>query len=114
MRIAVTGGAGFLGSHVAARAVAEGHDCTIVDVAEPVESTAAAYCRADLLSPQLLREAFRGADAVCHLAGVGDVYLAAEDPARAAMLNVAGTANVAEACVAEGVGKLVYASTWEV
>lgn len=67
-----------------------------------------------LTSIEELRAAFRGADAVLHLAGVGDVYLAAEKPWLAAELNVVGSANLAEACLAEGVRRVVYASTWEV
>src|SRR5205823_763631 len=53
-------------------------------------------------------------DCVCHLGGVGDVYRALEDPPGAAMANVVGTANVAEAARRAGGRRIVYASTWEV
>lgn len=69
---------------------------------------------ADLLDLDSVVAAVAGHDAVCHLAAVGDVYLAFEKPYLAAACNVAGTANVAEACLRSGVSKLVYASTWEV
>jgi UDP-glucose 4-epimerase len=117
MKIVVTGGAGFLGSHVAMAARSAGHECAVLDVADIPRKLGDADVRwhkGSLASVDDLRQAFRGADAVLHLAGVGDVYLAAEKPPLAAELNVVGSANVAEACLAEGVGRLVYASTWEV
>jgi UDP-glucose 4-epimerase len=57
--------------------------------------------------------AAQGVDVVCHLAAVGDVYLAAEQPALAASINVTGTANVCEAALLTG-SRVVLASTWEV
>lgn len=111
MRIAVTGAAGFLGSHVADHLAAAGHDVWAVD---QKISARRRTVEADLLDADSLGAAFRGADAVCHLAAVGDVYLAAEKPALAASVNVTGTANVCEAALAEKVGRLVIASTWEV
>ncbi len=114
MKIVVTGGSGFLGSHVVEAVVAAGHECLNFDVAPPAAAAPAPHASGTLLSVDDLRAALRGADAVCHLAGVGDVYLAGDNPPLAAALNVTGSANVAEACLAEGVGRLVYASTWEV
>lgn len=117
MKIVVTGGSGFVGRHVAAAVIAAGHECSVFDVAPiPPELAAAGvpWTAGSLTSEETMRRAFRGADAVLHLAGVGDVYLAAEKPWLAAELNVVGTAHLAEACLAEGVGRVVYASTWEV
>ena len=69
---------------------------------------------ADLLDPKALSDAFAGAEAVCHLAAIGDVYLAAERPALAAQVNATGTANVCDAALATGVRRVIVASTWEV
>jgi UDP-glucose 4-epimerase len=68
----------------------------------------------DLLDLDALRRSLKGSDFVCHLGAIGDVYLAAEKPALAAAVNVTGTANVCEAALAEGVRRVVVASTWEV
>lgn len=117
MKIVVTGGAGFVGRHVAAAVVEAGHACSVLDVSpipEDLARSGVQWTAGSLTSVEELRSAFRGADAVLHLAGVGDVYLAAEKPWLAAELNVVGSANLAEACLAEGVGRVVYASTWEV
>lgn len=117
MRIVVTGGAGFLGCHVANAVLGAGHFCTVLDlikIPSTLQDAGIQWEYGSLTSVDDLRRAFRGADAVLHLAGVGDVYLAAENSPLAAKLNVEGSTNVAEACLAEGVGRLVYASTWEV
>lgn len=111
MRGLVTGGAGFLGSHVADVLAAAGHDVTVVDI---VPAKAHRSVTADLLDADALATAFTGAEFVCHLAAIGDVYLAGEKPALAAQVNVTGTANVCEAALRAGVGRVVYASTWEV
>jgi UDP-glucose 4-epimerase len=116
MKVVITGGAGFLGSHVAEEFAQYGHQVVIFDRLRPSAELAvcADVVQGDLLDLEQLADAFRGADAVCHLAGVGDVYLAASEPFTAAAYNALGTANVAEAAQRNGIRKLVYASTWEV
>lgn len=111
MRAIITGGAGFLGSHVADAFAQAGHDVTVVDQV-PTDRHRTAV--ADLLDLEALRQAFEGADTVCHLGAIGDVYLAGERPALAASVNAAGTANVCEAALAAKVRRVVAASTWEV
>ena len=111
MRVAVTGGAGFLGSHIADVAAEAGHDVTVVDI-RPALRHRSVLC--DLGDLEQLAEAFSGSDAVAHLAAVGDVYLAAEKPELAAHVNVTGTANALIAALRAGVPRFVYASTWEV
>lgn len=77
-------------------------------------SAGARQVQGDLLDPAALTAASRGIDAICHLGGVGDVILAAAEPARAAAANVVGTSNLVAAARTCGVRRLVYASTWEV
>jgi UDP-glucose 4-epimerase len=107
----VTGAAGFLGSHVADVLAERGSDITVVDLADNPKHHSV---RADLMETDQLAAAFAGADFICHLAAVGDVYLAGEKPWLAAQVNATGTANVCEAALKAGVPKVVYASTWEV
>ena len=110
-RVLVTGGVGFLGSHVVSALQEAGHDVVIFDIQAPDD---VAYVRGDLANLDDLVKATQGIDAVCHLAAVGDVYLAFDKPYLAAELNVVGTANLMEACLQNQVAKVVYASTWEV
>jgi dihydroflavonol-4-reductase len=67
--------------------------------------------RADVLSPEDLRLAFRGADRVFHAAGDVDFGVAHRDRVRS--INAEGTRNVVRACLAEGVRRLVYVSSIE-
>ena len=112
MKVLVTGAAGFVAPHVAKRLSAAGHEVLLTDLSsrDGEEPTVAA----DLTSLEDMQRVTRGVDAVCHLGGVGDVYLAAEKPHLAASANVVGTATLLEACRINGVQKIVYASTWEV
>ena len=111
MKGIVTGGAGFLGSHVADVLSEQGHDITVVDL---TPTSRHRFFSADLQDRGALVAAFRGAEFVCHLAAIGDVYLAADKPWLAAQANVVGSANVCEAALSAGVPKIVAASTWEV
>ena len=111
MRGVVTGGAGFLGSHIADHLANQGHEVVVYD-AKP--TTRHPCVIGDLLDPAALGAAFDGMDFVCHLAAVGDVYLAAERPALAASVNAAGTAYVCDAALSAKVRRVVVASTWEV
>jgi len=111
MKGVVTGASGFVASHVADELSAAGHEIVAFDVRPDPRHK---WVGGDLLDLPGLRKAFRGADFVCHLAAVGDVYLAAQRPTLAAAVNVTGTSHVCEAALAENVGRVVLASTWEV
>jgi len=66
-------------------------------------------CRGDVTRPETLRQAFRGADIVFHLAGV--VSISSIQAAAVRAVNVKGTHNVLAACLEAGVGRLVYTSS---
>lgn len=112
MKVVVTGTAGFLGGHVARHLVAAGHEVTGFDVA-PTGDDEYETIAGDLLELESVMAAARGADAICHLGAIGDVYLAAEQPDLAAAVNVVGSANIGRAAAELGT-KVVYASSWEV
>lgn len=111
MKVLVTGGAGFLGRHVANAVRDAGHDVVVFDQAAVDDMPS---IRGNLLNLDDVRNAMRQVDTVCHLGAIGDVYLAFEQPPLAAQVNTVGTANIMEAAKESGTGKVVYASTWEV
>ncbi len=112
MKVLVTGGAGFLAPHIVSDLTSVGHDVVVFDQRAP--ANAPAFIQGDLANLDDVIHATDGVDGICHLAGVGDVYLAFEQPYTAAIANVVGTTNVVEAAKRNGVRKVVYASTWEV
>jgi UDP-glucose 4-epimerase len=112
MKVLVTGAAGFVAPHIARAFQQGGHDVYLTDVRAGGEATS--ILAADLTSLEDMLRVTEGIDLVCHLGGVGDVYLALERPDVAASANVVGSATLLEACKRNGVNKLVYASTWEV
>jgi UDP-glucose 4-epimerase len=111
MRVVVTGGGGFIGSHVVDHLVAAGHEVVVIDVGGLWRNPAAEYRRADLFDTAALAAATDGAQAIFHLAGAADVNEVAADPARAVRLNVEGTARVLDAARRGGVDRVLLAST---
>ncbi len=112
MKIVVTGAAGFIGPHVARCLHAQGHEIVLFD--QKYIDSPYMFVQGDLTSLDDVMRATAGADAICHLGGVGDVYLAFDQPYTAAAANVLGSANIFEAALRNKVSKVIYTSTWEV
>jgi UDP-glucose 4-epimerase len=117
--IAVTGGAGFIGSHVVAALVEAGHPVLVIDDLSTGRMAnlaslggAVELLEADVADPAVSRalRAF-GVSVVCHLAAAIDVRASVADPATDALRNVVGTVAVLQASVEAGVGKVVFASS---
>ena len=113
MRVLVTGGSGFIGSHVVDRLLMQGHQPRIFDLVHPWrhDSDAVECVTGDILDSSHLREAMKGCDGVIHLAAVADVDQVALDPLRADLVNTRGTAVVLEAARDEDIRYVVYGST---
>ena len=113
MKVLVTGGSGFIGSHVVDRLLAHGHEPRIFDLVPSRfhDPSAVEFVAGDLVEPESVRRAVRGHDAVIHLAAVSDVNKVLADPALAEAVNAGGTRAVLEAARLEGAPRVVYAST---
>jgi UDP-glucose 4-epimerase len=110
MDVAVTGGSGFIGSHVVDRCVAEGWRVRVVD-AHAAQRDDVEHRAVDVLDVDGLVDATRGCDAVFHLAAVANVNDVVVSPVDAVRVNVTGTAAVWEAARRNGIGRAVLAST---
>jgi UDP-glucose 4-epimerase len=111
VRLAVTGGGGFVGSHVVDHLVAAGHDVMVIDKLDRWRNQAAQYRVADIFDEPALDAAVHGADLIFHLAAVADVNQVSADPAQAVRTNVEGTCRVLEAARRHGCARVVLAST---
>ena len=112
MKVLVTGGSGFIGSHVVERLSAQGDEPRIFDLVQSPHVNGDVQCLlGDLLDRDALARAMHGCDAVVHLAAVADVDVVASDPARADLVNVRGTQLALDAALQEGVPRFVFAST---
>lgn len=119
MRILVTGGAGFIGSHLVDGLIDAGHEVVVVDNLwahgggrrENLHPRAA-FVHMDIRDDELQR-VFRDfkPEHVCHHAAQHSVGIGTRDPQFDANVNVVGTLNVLEAAVASGTRKIVFASS---
>ena len=116
MRALVTGGAGFIGSHVVDRLVDGGHEVVVVDdLSTGKRSNVNPDARLvvmDIGGPELLELAasFRP-DVISHCAAQASVAVSVADPIRDAVVNVVGGVNVCRAAVRAGCSQFVYVTT---
>jgi UDP-glucose 4-epimerase len=116
LKVLVTGGAGFIASHVVDSYIVSGHDVVIIDDLstgkEENINPKAIFCRMDIRDNEV-EEVFERErpDVVNHHAAQMDVRRSVEDPGFDADVNIVGTLNLLENCIKYGVKKFVFAST---
>ena len=113
MRVLVTGGSGFIGSHVVDRLRAHGHEPVIYDLRPSPWHAAGTVdtVLGSITDREALERALHSCDAVAHLAAVADVNDVHAEPEDAERVNARGTVAVLEAARRAGVKRIVYAST---
>ena len=111
MRCAVTGGSGFIGSHVVDALKKAGHEVLVIDYRVRPHREDVEFADVDVTNYSSLREATKGYGYIFHLAAVSNVNIAFEQPVYTVELNVLGTANVLEAARQNRVKRVVFAST---
>ncbi|MEK6763035.1 MAG: SDR family oxidoreductase [Nitrospirota bacterium] len=120
MKTLVTGGAGFIGSHLSELLIAKGHEVLAVDnlasgrlenLKGVVSHPRFKFAQADIREPSVLQPLFEGVDWVFHLAGLADIVPSIEMPAQYYSTNVSGTFNVLECARSSGVKRFLYAAS---
>jgi UDP-glucuronate 4-epimerase len=127
VKVLVTGGAGFIGSHVCERLLREGHSVSILDDLNNFYSRAAKEANleavrrqgpcdfffGDISDEARVKEVFEQSrpDAIIHLAARAGVRPSLEQPLLYGQVNVQGTLTLLEACRKQGVPKFVFASS---
>ena len=121
----VTGGAGFIGSHIIGRLLSGGHDVACLDSFDPYYDPAVkrqnitpylphdgfTLITGDINDRQLLAQALDGCDYVFHEAAQAGVRISVEDPMKPHTANATGTLALLQACVDAGVKKVINASS---
>lgn len=119
-KVLVTGGAGFIGSHLVDLLLQEGLQVIVVDdlrgghvsnLEKHLNNRNFQFAVADILSDDLTPDLFRDVDIVFHLAGIGDIVPSIERPSEYMAVNVQGTVRVLERARQAKVKKLVYAAS---
>jgi len=120
MRVLVTGGAGFIGSHLVKRLIREGESVTVLDNLStgrkenldhlPNEDRLR-FVNGDIRDRENVKSCVKDADRVVHLAAIASVPYSIRKPAETHDVNVDGTLNVLQACNEYNIAKLVYASS---
>lgn len=118
MRIVVTGGAGFVGSHLVERLVWRGHDLVVLDnlctgkednlrkVINEID-----FIEGDIRDEELVKRLLKGADAVAHLAALTSVSESMEKPSLYHEINTSGTLRLLQLSVESGVKNFLFASS---
>jgi UDP-glucose 4-epimerase len=116
----VTGGAGFIGSHIVDRLLNEGFEVTVIDnldtgclenVAHHKDNKRFHFVKGDIRDYSLVKRTVKGADAVFHEAALASVVLSIRDPTITNEINVVGTLNLLKTSLDLGVKRFVYASS---
>ncbi len=117
MKILVTGGAGYIGSHAVYGLIQNGYDVVVADNLATGHAEAlhpeALFCKGDIRDPQFLQALFKthAIDGVLHFAASSLVGESMENPLKYYDNNLTGTQRLLEAMVAAGVDKIVFSST---
>ena len=117
-RILVTGGAGFIGSHLVDALLGKGYKIRVLDnlspgkVANlPIENPDLELVVGDVANSAVVEQAMRGCGAVVHLAAVASVQASVDDPVATHQANFVGTLNVCQSMLKAGVARVVFASS---
>src|SRR5436190_21316410 len=108
--IAVTGGSGFIGSHVVDALLRSGHEVRVIDPRPPTQA-GADWADVDMLDQDSLTDALKNTGPVFHLAAMADVNDIVADPAESVALNTLGVARVLEGARRVDAGRVILSST---
>ena len=119
-RALVTGGAGFIGSHLVDHLLDGGHEVIVLDnfatgrrenLAQHRDNTRLKIHQVDVAEPELIQPYFKGVECVFHLAALADIVPSIQYPLRYHSTNVNGTIAVLEAARSSGVKRFIYAAS---
>ena len=111
----VTGGAGFIGSHLVDKLIEKGNKVIVIDNLSSGKkenlNTKAEFYQLDICDLDKIKPFFEGIDCVFHLAAIPSVPLSVEDPSGTSRVNILGTVNVFKAAIDSNVKRVIFASS---
>ena len=114
MRILITGGSGFIGSHLAERLTTLGHAVTTLDLRPGPKNPDIRFMQGDIRDREAMEKAVKGQDAVCHLAAMVGVERCLRHPDEVYDVNYNGVKTLMEVCAVNHVSRIFFASSSEV
>jgi len=112
MNIAITGGAGLIGTELC-KIFSQEHDITVLDFKEP-KIPSINFIKIDIENPQEIINSTKGIDLVIHLAAALGVIETEKNPVKTLDINSIGTKNVLEACKTNNIKKIIFSSSSEI
>lgn len=110
MRTLVTGGSGFIGSHVVDKLVEAGHSVRVLDLKEPHRKDVE-YFKGNILSGKVIKRSIKNVDFVFHFAAASNIDLVKANPVETIKFNVMGTANILDESRRNNIKRFVLASS---
>jgi UDP-glucose 4-epimerase len=120
LKVLITGGAGFIGSHLLNHLLKSGYEIAVLDnfssgkienIKEHLHNKNFRLIKGDIRNPEDVKKALQNIDAVCHLAAIVNIPLSIENPSLTNDVNVQGTLNLLEASIKNGIKRFIYVST---
>jgi UDP-glucose 4-epimerase len=119
-KVLVTGGAGFIGSHIVGHLVNDGYNVRILDnlttgklsnIQEHLDSENAEFIKGDIQDPSVTKKSLENIDVVIHLAALVSVPLSVQNPELTFNINLSGTLNLLRLSTKEKIEKFVFVSS---
>ena len=110
MNILVTGGSGFIGSHVVDKLVEAGHEVRVLDIKKPYQANIE-FLEGDITSKEDVKKSLINIDTIYHIAAFSNIDLVKDHPLTTIEQNIMGTAYLLEECRLQKIKRFVFASS---
>jgi len=111
MKILITGGSGFIGSHIVDELLRLGHEVRILDRKSPFQKSGIDFVKGDFMKDSIIKKAIKGIDVIYHIGGFSNIDMVKDNPLKTIEFNILGTAKLLEAARKNKTKRFVFASS---